>query len=61
MREARIEMQKATNDWYSGVREASSEEEEEEIMEEDQQQYTQQQQHNHSQPINSNSTETTEL
>ena len=51
-------MQKATNEWYSGVREASSEEEEEEIMEEDQQQYTQ---HSHSEPINSNSTETTEL
>ena len=53
-------MQKATNEWYSGVREASSEEEEEEILEEDQQLY-QQEQLGHSEPINSNSTETTEL
>ena len=52
-------MQKATNEWYSGVREASSEEEEE-LLEEDQQQY-QQEQLSHSEPINSNSTETTEL
>ena len=52
-------MQKATNEWYSGVREASSEEEEE-LLEEDQQQY-QQEQLGHSEPINSNSTETTEL
>lgn len=52
-------MQKATNEWYSGVREVSSEEEEE-LMEEDQLQY-QQERHNHSEPINSNSTETTEL
>lgn len=51
-------MQKATNEWYSGVREVSSEEEE--IMEEDQQQY-QQEQLGHLGPINSNSTETTEL
>lgn len=33
MREARIEMQKVTNAWYSGVREVSSDEEE--LMEED--------------------------
>lgn len=50
-------MQKATNEWYSGVREASSDEEE--IMEDDEQLY--QQQRDHSEPINSNSTETTEL
>ena len=60
MREARIEMQKATNEWYSGVREASSEEEEEEIMEDEQEHYTQEQL-NDSEQINSISTETTEL
>ena len=59
MREARIEMQKATNEWYSGVREASSEEEEE-IMEDELEHYTQEQL-NHSEQINSISTETTEL
>jgi len=60
VREARIEMQKATNEWYSGVREVSSEEE---IMEDDEEQCQHEQQHqfSHSEPINSNSTETTEL
>jgi len=36
VREARIEMQKVTNAWYSGVREVSSDEEE--LMEGDQEQ-----------------------
>ena len=36
MREARIEMQKVTNAWYSGVREVSSDEEE--LMEGDHEQ-----------------------
>ena len=58
MREARIEMQKATNEWYSGVREASSEEEE--IMEDEQEHYVQEQL-DHSELISNNSTETTEL